>query len=203
MTGCKLSINTKPWSGQTLNIMKKKLSLFWTFFKIGAFTFGGGYAMLPLIEREIVENKGWLSQEEMVDIFAISQSFPGAVAINSAIFIGKKICGYTGALFALLGTILPSFVIITIVAIIFERISDISFIKAAFKGISSAVVALLIVAAIRVGKTAIRDKSGILIFIIALVLLVIIKIHPVYVIIMGILSGLLIYFIKISNIKNK
>jgi len=203
MTGCKLSINTKPWSGQTLNIMKKKLSLFWTFFKIGAFTFGGGYAMLPLIEREIVENKGWLSQEEMVDIFAISQSFPGAVAINSAIFIGKKICGYAGALFALLGTILPSFVIITIVAIIFERISDISFIKAAFKGISSAVVALLIVAAIRVGKTAIRDKSGILIFIIALVLLVIIKIHPVYVIIMGILSGLLIYFIKISNIKNK
>jgi chromate transporter len=183
--------------------LNKKLLLFWTFFKIGAFTFGGGYAMLPLIEREIVENKGWLSQDEMVDIFAISQSFPGAVAINSAIFIGKKICGYPGAFLALLGTILPSFVIITIVAIIFERISDINFIKAAFKGIGSAVVALLIVAAIRVGKTAIRDKSGILIFIIALVLLVIIKIHPVYVIIMGILSGLLIYFIKISNIKNK
>ncbi|MDD3628687.1 MAG: chromate transporter, partial [Actinomycetota bacterium] len=91
----------------------------------------------------------------------------------------------------------------TVVAIIFEHISDISIIKAAFKGISSAVVALLIVAAVRVGKTAIRDKTGILIFIIALVLLLIIKIHPVYVVIIGILSGLLIYFIKISNVKNK
>ena len=186
-----------------MNIMKKKLLLFWTFFKIGAFTFGGGYAMLPLIEREIVEKKEWLSQDEMVDIFAISQSFPGAIAVNSAIFIGKKICGYAGALLALLGTILPSFVVITVVAIIFEHISDISIIKAAFKGISSAVVALLIVAAVRVGKTAIRDKTGILIFIIALVLLLIIKIHPVYVVIIGILSGLLIYFIKISNVKNK
>lgn len=183
--------------------MKKKLLLFWTFFKIGSFTFGGGFAMIPLIEREIVDKKGWISQNEMIDILTISQSFPGAVAVNSAIFIGKKIGGYSGALLALLGVILPSFLIITAVAGIFEHFSDISTVKAALKGISSAVVALLVVAAIRVGKTGIKDKISPLITIIALILLLVIKIHPVYVIILGIVSGLIIYFLKISRKKTK
>jgi len=183
--------------------MKKKLLLFWTFFKIGSFTFGGGFAMIPLIEREIVDNKGWISQNEMIDILTISQSFPGAVAINSAIFIGRKIGGYSGALFALLGVVLPSFIIITAVAKIFSYFSNISVVKAAFKGISSAVVALLIVAAIRVGKTSIKDKISPLITIISLFLLLGIGVHPIYVILLGIVLGLILYLFKNIIKKSK
>ncbi|MDP3012072.1 MAG: chromate transporter [Candidatus Hydromicrobium sp.] len=183
--------------------MKKIWTLFWTFFKIGSFTFGGGFAMIPLIEREIVDKKKWISQNEMIDILTISQSFPGAVAVNSAIFIGQRIGGYIGALSALLGVILPSFLTIIVVARIFTYVSNIGVVKAAFKGISSAVVALLIVAALRVGKASIKDKISPLITIIALLLLLGTGIHPIYVIILGIALGLIIYLFKIIRKKKK
>ena len=92
------------------------LQLFLVFFKIGAFTFGGGYAMLPLIQREVTEKQKWLSEEEILDIFAISQSIPGVISINSAIFIGRRVAGVGGAIFSALGIILPSFVIILVIA---------------------------------------------------------------------------------------
>ncbi|MBM3701932.1 MAG: chromate transporter [Actinobacteria bacterium] len=183
--------------------MKKIWILFWTFFKIGSFTFGGGFAMIPLIEREIVDKKKWISQNDMIDILAISQSFPGAVAVNSAIFIGQRIGGYIGALSALLGVILPSFLIIIVVARIFTYVSNIVLVKAAFKGISSAVIALLIVAALRVGKASIKYKISPLITIIALALLLGTGIHPIYVIILGIALGLIIYLFKIIRKKKK
>jgi chromate transporter len=183
--------------------MKKIWILFWTFLKIGSFTFGGGFAMIPLIEREIVDKKKWISQNEMVDILTISQSFPGAVAINSAIFIGRRIGGYLGALSALLGVTLPSFLIIIVVAKIFTYISNISVVKAALKGISSAVIALLIVAALRVGKASIKDKISPLITIIALVLLLVTGIHPIYVVMLGIVLGLILYLFKTIRKKSK
>lgn len=183
--------------------MKKIWMLFWTFFKIGSFTFGGGFAMIPLIEREIVDKKKWISQNDMIDILAISQSFPGAVAVNSAIFIGQRIVGYIGALSALLGVILPSFLIIIVVARIFTYVSNIVLVKAALKGISSAVIALLIVAALRVGKASIKYKISPLITIIALALLLGAGIHPIYVIILGIALGLIIYLFKIIRKKKK
>lgn len=183
--------------------MKKIWILFWTFFKIGSFTFGGGFAMLPLIEREIVDKKKWISQNEMIDILTISQSFPGAVAINSAIFIGYRIGGYLGALSALFGVTLPSFLIIVAVAKIFTYISNIGVVKATLKGISSAVIALLIVAAFRVGKASIKYKISPLITIIALALLLGAGIHPIYVIMLGIALGLIIYLFKIIRKKKK
>ena len=183
--------------------MKKIWILFWTFFKIGSFTFGGGFAMIPLIEREIVDKKKWISKNDMIDILSISQSFPGAVAVNSAIFIGQRIGGYIGALSALLGVILPSFLIIIVVARIFTYISNIVVVKAVFKGISSAVIALLIVAALRVGKAGMKYKISPLITIIALLLLLGTGIHPIYVIIMGIALGLIIYLFKIIRKKKK
>jgi len=183
--------------------MKKILVLFWTFFKIGSFTFGGGFAMIPLIEREIVDKKKWISQNDMIDILTISQSFPGAVAVNSAIFIGRRVGGYTGALSALLGVILPSFLIIILVARVFTYISDIGAVKAALKGISSAVIALLIITAIRVGKAGIKDKIGPFITIIALLLLLAAGIHPIYVVMLGIVLGLTRYGIKIIRKKRK
>lgn len=177
--------------------------LFLTFFKIGSFTFGGGFAMIPLIERELVDKKKWISQDEMVDILSISQAFPGAVAVNSAILIGRKLGGYTGALFALIGVILPSFLIILIVARLFIYISNISIIKAALKGISSAIVALLVVAAVRIAKTGIKDKISPIITIVALFLLLGTRIHPIYVVIMGILFGLIYHGLRIITIRKK
>jgi chromate transporter len=181
--------------------MKKKLLLFWTFFKIGSFTLGGGFAMIPLIEREIVEKRGWISTGEMVDILTISQSFPGAVAVNSAIFIGRKIGGYSGALLSLLGVTIPSFSIIIIIAKLFLRFRDISVLESAFKAISSAVVSLLIIAAIRVAKTCAANKISPFITITALLLLLLTGIHPIYIIISGVLLGLVIFLFK--NRKKK
>ncbi len=159
--------------------------------------------MIPLIERELVDKKKWISQDEMVDILSISQAFPGAVAVNSAILIGRKLGGYTGALFALIGVILPSFLIILIVARLFIYISNISIIKAALKGISSAIVALLVVAAVRIAKTGIKDKISPIITIVALFLLLGTRIHPIYVVIMGILFGLIYHGLRIITIRKK
>ncbi len=181
--------------------MKNKLILFWTFFKIGIFTFGGGFAMIPLIEKEIVDKKKWISRDEMVDILVISQSFPGAVAVNSAIFIGKKIAGYPGAFLALLGVIVPSFSIIIVIAKIFSYFSASGVIQAALAGISSTVIALLVMASIRVSKAGPRDKISPLLTLLALVLLLFTGLHPIYVIVLGIAAGLLIYLIR--NISKK
>ena len=102
---------------------KKLLEIFVLFFKIGSFTFGGGFAMIPLIEKEVINNKGWVNEEEIIDVFAVSQSIPGAIAINCATLIGFKIYGKKGACAATIGVILPSFLIITIIAAFFFKVS--------------------------------------------------------------------------------
>ena len=159
--------------------------------------------MIPLIEREIVDKKKWITQSDMIDIVAVSQSFPGAVAVNTAIFIGRRVGGYIGALSALLGVVLPSFLIIIIVAKTFEYISSIDTVIAALKGVSSAVIALLVVTALRVGNANIKYKISPLITIIALILLLVIGIHPIYVIMLGIVLGLIVYGVKVIRKKKK
>lgn len=185
-----------------MNLKKQRLILFWVFFKIGAFTFGGGFAMIPLIEREVVEKNKWISQKEICDILAISQSFPGAIAINSATIVGYRVAGYLGAICATFGVVIPSFIIITLIASILTYVMDISVVQSAFKAISSSVVALLIVAAIRVGKSAIKGTISLLIAITSLVLLLWLGINPIYAILFGIISGLIIYVIEILKRKS-
>jgi len=133
--------------------MKNKyLKLFLIFLRIGAFTFGGGYAMIPLIEREIVDNNKWLDREEFMDAIAVCQSVPGALAVNTSVFIGYKIGGILGAFASAFGVIIPSFTIIAIIAAFFAKVKSLSFIDPVFKGIGSAVVALVLTAAIRMFK---------------------------------------------------
>jgi len=172
--------------------MNKLFKIFWIFFKIGAFTFGGGYAMIPLIEREMVEKQGWISEKEIVDIFAVSESVPGAIAINSATFIGYKIAGFWGAIFAMFGVVLPSFLVITAIAAVFIRFQDLPVVKAAFEGIRATVVALIVMAAIKVTKSAIKDKVGIFIMVVAFALLVFASLHAILIIILGAITGLLL-----------
>lgn len=104
---------------------KKLLSLFWTFFKIGAFTFGGGYAMIPLIQREMAEKKGWISEKDILDIVAISESTPGPISVNSATFVGYQVGGVMGSFLATLGVVLPSFIIILAVSFVLKQFEQI------------------------------------------------------------------------------
>ena len=123
--------------------MKKLLELFWTFFKIGGFTFGGGHAMIPLIQRETVENKKWITDDDILEIIAIAESTPGPVAINSATFVGYRTAGFWGAVFATLGVVLPSFCIILAIAYLLDNFMEIKAVQYAFKGINAGVLALL------------------------------------------------------------
>ena len=122
----------------------KAFTLFLTFFKIGAFTFGGGYAMIPLIQREVVENKKWITDDDILEIIAIAESTPGPIAINSATFVGYRVCGFWGSFFATTGVVLPSFVIILAISFILNQFQNITAIQYAFNGIRAGVLALLL-----------------------------------------------------------
>ncbi|MCQ2311612.1 MAG: chromate transporter [Paludibacteraceae bacterium] len=126
--------------------------LFWTYLKIGTFTIGGGYAMLPYIEEEVVNKHHWLKGEEFVNMIALAQAAPGLIAVNSAIFIGHRIAGWKGTVACVLGAVLPSFVIILLIAMFFKEIKDNPTVEAIFKGVRPAVVALIAATVIRLAK---------------------------------------------------
>lgn len=169
--------------------MNKIFTMFFSFFKIGAFTFGGGYAMIPLIEEEVVRSKQWISKEEFSDIIAISQSFPGALAVNSSIFIGYKIGGFIGAIAALLGSILPSFFIIILVATFFMNFRNNLWIDRGFKGITAAVPILVLIAVKSLSKSVDRNIINGIILIITIVLISVFKVHPLIIIVASALYG--------------
>lgn len=120
------------------------LRLFLSFLKIGAFTFGGGYAMIPIIEREVIDRRGWIARADFLDLLTLAQSAPGPISLNTAVFVGYKLRGIGGALAALAGIVLPSFVIILLIALFFNEIRHNPWIDAAFRGMRPAVVALIV-----------------------------------------------------------
>lgn len=132
--------------------MKRIFSLFWVFFRIGAFTFGGGYAMIPLISEETVNKKKWISESDILDIIAIAESTPGPVAINSATFVGYRVAGFWGAFAATLGVVTPSFVIILIISYILNEFKELKAVQYAFNGIRAGVLALIIKALLKMYK---------------------------------------------------
>lgn len=171
--------------------MKKSLKLFLSIFKIGTFTFGGGYAMIPLIEEEVVVNKGWISKEEFLDILVVSQSLPGALAVNTSVFLGYKIGGFIGAMVALLDVILPSFLIILIIAVFFMKFRDNYYVNAAFKGITAAVPMLVLIGAISLSKGLEKNIRTLITIIVGIIALAFFNIHPVLVIIISGLYGVI------------
>ena len=138
--------------------MKTLIDLFCTFFRIGAFTFGGGYAMLSLIQREVVDNKKWATDEEVLDYYAVAQCTPGVIAVNTATFVGDKQQGALGAIFATAGVIVPSLIIICIIAAALQNFMQYTIVQHIFGGIRVAVAVLIINAVITMGKKAIKDK---------------------------------------------
>jgi chromate transporter len=139
--------------GKNMKKLKLLFEVFWVFFKIGAFTFGGGYAMIPLITEETVTKHKWIEEKDILDIFAIAESTPGPIAINSATFVGYRVAGFWGAFFATLGVVTPSFVIILIISYLLREFKDLLVVKYAFSGIRAGVLALILKALLKMYKS--------------------------------------------------
>ena len=163
--------------------------LFKTFFHIGIFTLGGGYAMIPLIEEEVVNKHRWVEKEEMLDLIAIAQSCPGVFAINIAIFIGYKLHKIRGAICTTLGTVLPSFLIILVIAIFFKQFEDNKVVAAIFRGIRPAGVALIAVPTFRLGQRANLNRYTIWIPVVCALAIWALGVSPIYIIIIAGLAG--------------
>ena len=159
--------------------MKHLLDLFLTFAKIGGFTFGGGIAMLPMLQKEIVEKKNWATQEELMDYYAIGQCTPGIIAINTATFVGYKQKGTIGGITATLGMAFPSVVIITIIAALVANFQELPIVQWAFGGIRAAVVALILSSVIKLMKKSVIDLPTALIFLAVAVLSTVTSVSPV------------------------
>ncbi len=144
--------------------LKTALQLFWTMFKIGLFTFGGGYAMIAILERELVERKKWLEHDEFVDLIAIAESTPGPIAINSSTYIGYKRCGVIGSVFATLGVVMPSFIIIFLISLFYDEFIKIQAVKYAFNGIQACVCFLILSAGIKMLKKLKRTVFNVILF---------------------------------------
>lgn len=178
-----------------MNILKQYWELFAIFFKIGAFTFGGGYAMIPLIRNEIVSKRQWLNDDEFMDMLALAQSMPGPIALNTALFVGNKRLGFKGSLFSGAGVILPSFITILLIAIIFTQFKDNSIVECIFKGVRPAVVALIVAPLLKLGKAAGVNLKNFWIPIIVALGVWLLKISPIYMVIGAILMGIGHYII--------
>lgn len=169
------------------------LTLFITFFKIGLFSFGGGYAMLPLIKQEVVDKHHWVTIKEFVDMIAISQATPGPIAINTATYVGFTHAGILGSTAATLGVVMPSVIIIYILARLFYKFKENKIVESAFKGIRISVVGLIAAAAIMVSKGAFIDYKSIILFLLAFIASFKYKVDPILMIIVAGVVGVIIY----------
>lgn len=179
--------------------MNAYMQLFTSFAKIGAFTIGGGYAMIPLIQQEVVEKKKWISDQEFMDVLAIAQSSPGLLAVNISIFIGYKLKKVKGSIVATLGSVLPSFVIILLIAMYFANYQDNPTVIKIFKGIRPVVVALIAVPVIKMAKSAKLTLTTGLVSVITASLIIFLKVSPIYILLV---TGILFFAARFWN-QNK
>ena len=172
--------------------MKLLLKLFAVFAKVGVMTFGGGYAMLPILQREVVEKQKWATEEELMDYFAIGQCTPGIIAVNTATFIGQKNKGVFGGIFATLGVVFPSLVIISLLAGVIEAFSHIVWVQHAFGGIRICVCVLIVNAVIKLLKKAVIDKFSFVIFVAVALTAFLTDLSPVIFVIVAAVLGIAI-----------
>ena len=170
--------------------------LFWIFFKIGCVSFGGGFAMMPFIMREVVTRRAWVTSDEIVDIFAVSQSMPGSVAVNSIGIVGYRIYGIKGAAAGILGVVTPAFLVILIISLFFSNFKDIIYVQKAFSAVRAAVVALILYAAVKLAKDTIPDVFTAVIAVVSFAALYVFHINAIIVIAAAIIVGLICYFVK-------
>ena len=176
--------------------MKELINLFWTFCKIGGLTFGGGYAMLPMLQKEVVENNKWATEQELLDYYAVGQATPGIIAVNTATFIGYKQKGIIGAAFATFGVVFPSLVIIMTIAGFIDNFSNLNIVQHAFSGIKVAVGVLILNALIKLVKGSVKDILGIILFVATFVASSFLNISVVYIVTLAALIGIISDFVN-------
>ena len=159
--------------------MKQLFELFLAFARVGVMTFGGGYAMIPILEREIVDRHGWATSEELMDYYAVGQCTPGVIAVNTATFIGYKVAGNLGGIVATLGVVFPSFVILSLIAGIIQNFADIPAVKSAFAGIRVCVCVLIFNSVVKLWKGAVKDKAALALCLLVFFLSVFFDISPI------------------------
>ena len=172
--------------------MKELWELFWTFAKMGVVTFGGGMAMLPILQREVVERRHWATEEELTDYYAIGQCTPGIIAVNTATFIGQKYGGVAGGILATLGLVFPSLVIITILAAFINNFAHIAWVQNAFAGIQVCVCVLIFNATGKLLKKSVVDKRTAVIFVLVLAASVFLSVSPVWFVLLAALAGIIL-----------
>ena len=175
------------------------LSLFIAFAKVGVMTFGGGYAMIPILEREIVDKHGWASSEELMDYYAVGQCTPGVIAVNTATFIGQKCAGTVGGVVATLGVVFPSLVIICVIAGILTNFADIPAVKSAFAGIRVCVCVLIYNAVLKLWKKAIIDWKALVIFAAVFLASTFTDLSPILFVILAGAAGILIQTLGVKK----
>lgn len=173
--------------------MKELLEMYFAFFRIGAVTFGGGYAMLPILQREIVENKGWATEEEIMDYYAIGQCTPGVIAVNTATFIGRKYCGLVGGIVTTLGVVSPSLIIISLIAGLINNFASVTWVRNALGGIRVCVCVFIFNAVLKLWKSAVRDKASGVLYTLILLATLFFDLSPIAaVVIAGVAGNLLV-----------
>lgn len=183
--------------------MKVLLELFWIFFKLGVVNFGGGYALLPLLQKELVEKRGWVTDEEMTDYYAIGQCTPGAIAVNVSTFIGYKLKGVIGGIVATMGFVFPAFFIIFVIATILNNFADLWYVKSAFAAIRVCVFILILSAIIKLAKKSIVDLITLIIAVIVLALALFTNIDLIFYVIFAGITGIIVNLIKYKNLKEE
>jgi len=182
--------------------MKKYLKLFWTFFKIGLFTFGGGYAMISLIHKESVEKNKWINEEDMNNIIVVAESTPGPIAINSSTFIGYKVGKILGSIVATLGVTLPSLIIITLISLFLDYFHNATIITYAFEGIRAAIIILMIEAIFKLAKPLNKNAFFYSLILVSFILNFFFNVNAILLIITGIILGIIKESIKPKKVTN-
>ncbi len=170
----------------------KLLELFTTFAKVGVMTYGGGYAMIPILERELVDKRSWATNEELMDYYAVGQCTPGIIAVNTATFIGNKLAGTLGGIIATLGIVAPSVVIITLIAGILTNFADIPAVKSAFAGIRVCVCVLIFNSVLKLFKSAVIDKATLVLFIVVIICSFFFSVSPIVLVIFSAAAGIVL-----------
>ena len=172
--------------------MKELWKMFFAFARIGGLTFGGGYAMLPMLQKEVVEKNGWATEEELMDYYAIGQCTPGVIAVNTATFVGQKCRGTLGALFCTLGVVFPSMVIITLIAAFLSNFAHLAVVQNAFAGVRVCVCVLIFNAVVKLWKKSVVDKAALVIFLVVFIGSTLLDLSPIFFVVMAGVAGLLI-----------
>ena len=179
--------------------MKELLEIFFTAFRVGIMTFGGGYAMLPILQREVVDRRKWATEQEILDYYAIGQCLPGIIMVNTMIFIGSKRRGKLGGVVAALGTVTPALIIITVIAALLTNFADNVYVKKAFAGIRVCVCVLIFNAVLRLWKNSVIDKKTFVIFLVIAACSLFTGLTPVLFVIVAALAGIVIKTLEVRS----